>query len=473
MTQTSPRKQLVRGLPLTAAVMIVAGSMIGSGIFRKPATMAGQLMSPELLIIIWIAAGLITFIGALSFAELAGVLDATGGQYVYFRSIYGDFLAFIYGWSNLSVIQTGSQAAIAYVFAEYLGYFFQYPQLPESWQQFTLFMPFVGDIHPFVDFGTKGVAIFAIVFLTGVNYIGVVFGGIVQTVVTFIKIASIVVLAFLLFTFGDGSFANVVSSFNIPPETAANLFAVTGLALAGAFWAYDGWTNVTFVAGEVKNPQINIPKALFTGTLIVIAVYALINVAFLYVLPIDVMAQSPLVAASAAEVIFGASGASLISIAVIVSTFGALNGSLLASARVPFAMARDNLFFKKIGEIHPKFSTPHIALLVQGFWSSVLVLSGSFDTITDYVIFAAWLFYMLGALGVIILRKKRPDVKRPFKIWGYPYTPLLFVVFSFLFLLNTVVSDSRSAAMGLILILIGLPLYFYWKYQNKKNKSDD
>ena len=466
--ETPKRKtQLIRGLGLTAAMMIVAGSMIGSGIFRKPATMAGQLMSPELLIIVWIVAGLITFIGALTNAEIAGMIDATGGQYAYFRKMYGDFIAFLYGWSIFAVIQTGSQAAIAYVFAEYLGYFFKYPQLPQSFQDFSIFMPFVGDIHPFLDFGTKAVAILCILFLTGVNYLGVVIGGIVQTIVTFIKIASIIILSLLLFTFGQGSYANVYSGFNIPAETITNIISVIGLALAGAFWAYDGWNNVTFVAGEVKNPQRNIPLALLYGTLIVIAVYVLINIAFLYVLPIDEMSKSPLVAASAAERIFGVNGASIISIAVIISTFGALNGSILATARVQFAMARDRLFFSPLGKIHPKFGTPHVSLIIQGVWSCVLVLSGSFDTISDYVIFAAWLFYMLGAYGVFVLRKKMPEVNRPYKVWGYPYTPIIFIIFSFLFLVNSIISDTQDAAMGSILILSGLPIYLYWKYYGR------
>ena len=472
--ETPKRKtQLIRGLGLTAAMMIVAGSMIGSGIFRKPATMAGQLMSPELLIIVWIVAGLITFIGALTNAEIAGMIDATGGQYVYFRKMYGDFIAFLYGWSIFAVIQTGSQAAIAYVFAEYLGYFFKYPQLPQSFQDFSIFMPFVGDIHPFLDFGTKAVAILCILFLTGVNYLGVVFGGIVQTIVTFIKIASIIILSLLLFTFGQGSYANVYSGFNIPTETITNIISVIGLALAGAFWAYDGWNNVTFVAGEVKNPQRNIPLALLYGTLIVIAVYVLINIAFLYVLPIDEMSKSPLVAASAAERIFGVNGASIISIAVIISTFGALNGSILATARVQFAMARDRLFFSPLGKIHPKFGTPHVSLIIQGVWSCVLVLSGSFDTISDYVIFAAWLFYMLGAYGVFVLRKKMPEVNRPYRVWGYPYTPIIFIIFSFLFLVNSIISDTQDAAMGSILILSGLPIYLYWKYYAKKNNISE
>ncbi len=467
MAQPQRKTELVRGLGVTAAIMIVAGSMIGSGIFRKPATMAGQLLSPELLIIVWILAGIITFIGALTNSEIAGMIDATGGQYVYFRKMYGDFTAFIYGWSILAVIQTGSQAAIAYVFSEYLGYFIKYPQLPESLRQIHLFIPVVGNIYPFVNFGTKAVAIICIAFLSLVNYFGVVFGGLVQTVITFIKIASIIILSILLLSFGTGSLGNIYTGFNIPSATSNNLIVIIGLALAGAFWAYDGWNNVTFVAGEIKDPQRNVPRALLFGTLLVMGIYVVINLAFLYVLPVNIMAKSPLVAASAAQVIFGKGGAEVISVAVIISTFGALNGSILSTARVQFAMARDNLFFKKVGSVHPKYGTPHISLLVQGIWSCVLVLSGSFDTITDYVIFAAWLFYALGAFGVFVLRKKMPDTPRPYKVWGYPYVPAIFVIFSCLFLINTLISDTKDAAMGLILILLGLPIYFYWKYKTK------
>lgn len=467
MHAQKPATQLKKSLSLIAAVMAVAGSMIGSGIFRKPSTMAEQLMSPELLIIVWIAAGLITFIGALSNAEVAGMIEATGGQYVYFRKMYGEFTSFIYGWSVLSVIQTGSQAAIAYVFGEYLCYFIKFPPLPESISSFTLFMPLVGNIHPFAEWGPKLLAILCILFLSGINYIGVYFGGLVQTIVTFVKIGVMIFLSLALFIFGDGSLSNLSSGFSISPETSANLVALIGLSLSGAFWAYDGWNNVTFISGEVKNPQRNIPLSLLYGTLIVIIVYVLINLAYLYVMPIEEIANSPLVAAAAAEKIFGKNGGSIISIAVIISTFGAANGSLMASARVPFAMAREKMFFNYLGKVHPRFATPHTSLVVQGIVSSLLVLSGSFDTITDYVIFATWFFYMLTAFGVIVLRKKMPDVPRPYKVIGYPYTIWFFVIFSFVFLVNSIISDSENAAMGMLLIMTGLPLYFFWKYFRK------
>ena len=462
-----PKTELIRGLTLTAAIMIAAGSMIGSGIFRKPATMAGQLMSPELLLIVWLVAGIITFIGALCNAEVSGMIDATGGQYVYFQKMYGNFVSYLYGWSVFAVIQTGAGAAIAYVFGEYLGYFINYPQLPESWENFFIYLPIIGNIFPFAEFGAKAAAILCILFLTAINYAGVIFGGAVQSFVTFIKIASIVFLSILLLASGSGGFSNISTGFSMPESTASNIISLFGLAIAGAFWAYDGWNNLTFVSGEIKHPQRNVPLGLLFGTLIVVIVYMLINVAYLYILPIEKMAESPLVAATAAEFVFGSNGAILISIAVIISTFGALNGNILSTARVCFAMARNNMFIKSLGKIHPRYATPHTSLVAQGLWSCLLVLTGTFDTITDYVIFASWLFYMLGAYGVIVLRKKMPDVHRPYKVWGYPYTPMIFVIFSFLFLVNTLISDYENAAMGALLILLGLPFY-YWRIAKNK-----
>ncbi len=460
------KDELVRGLGLNAATMLVAGSMIGTGIFLKPASMAGQVYSPELLILVWVVAGIITFIGALVNAEIAGFIDATGGQYVYFQKMYGEFVAYIYGWSILSVIQTGSQAAMAYGFAKYCNYFFSLPDAPFGLGNFTLHIPLVGPISPFAEFGVKSIAIISIIFLTGVNYIGVIFGGAVQTVVTWIKIASIIALSFLLLFFGHGSVHNLSNGFAFPHE-GGNIISAIGLALAGAFWAYDGWNNGTFVAGEVKNPQKNVPLSLLYGTAIVMVVYVLMNVAFLYIFPVEQMKDLPLVAASAAERIFGSTGGTIIALAVIVSSFGALNGSVLASARVQYAMAKSKMFFLSLGKVHPKYRTPHISLVVQGVWSAVLVLSGSFDTITDYVIFAAWLFYMLGAAGVFILRKKYKDAHRPYKVWGYPWVPLIFVVFSLCFLVNSVISDFQNSMMGALLIASGLPFYWYWKKKAK------
>lgn len=458
---------LVRGLGLTAAIMIAIGSMIGSGVFRKPSIMAQQLMSPELLILAWVVAGIITLFGALTNAEIAGMIDSTGGQYKYLKVMYGDFIAYLYGWSILAVIQTGSQASIAVVFAEYLGYFIKYPSLSKDLENFFIHIPLLGDFYIFQNFGVKLVAIICLLFVTGINYIGVIFGGGVQTFITYIKIGSIVVLAFLAFFFGNGDINNMVTQSGAITHSGFNMLFMFGLALSGAFWAYDGWNNVTFVAGEVKNPKHNVPKALFISTAVVMVVYLLINVAYLYVIPIDEIAKTPLVGAALSERIFGRFGGEIISIAIIISTFGAVNGSVLATARVQFAMARDGLMPKWLGNSHPKFLTPGNSLLVQGVWSCILTLSGTFDTISDYVIFSAWLFYSLGAFGVFILRKKMPDVERPYKVFGYPYVPAIFVIFSILYLINSFISDTENTLFGVLLICLGIPFYFYLK--NKKN----
>jgi APA family basic amino acid/polyamine antiporter len=377
--------------------------------------------------------------------------------------MYGDFTAFIFGWATLAIMQSGSQAAIAYVCSEYLGYYFHWPHFSKEIENIGLYLPFIGDIYPLKEFGTKIVAMLCILFLTSVNYIGVLFGGAVQTFVTILKILSILLLTALIFIFGHGSTMNFFTSGALTSGCPSNLFAAFGLATAGAFWAYDGWNNVTYVAGEVVNPKKNVPLALLIGTVSVIIVYVLINLAFLYILPIGVIAKSPLVAATAAQVIFGPVGASLISAAVIISTFGALNGNILATPRVLYAMSENNSFFRSMAKIHPKYKTPHVALMVLCIWSLFLVLTGSFDIITDYVIFAEWLFYALGAYGVFVLRKKMPDTFRPYKVWGYPYLPVIFILFSVLFLLNTLIVDTQKAMMGIVLISLGIPFYFYCK----------
>jgi basic amino acid/polyamine antiporter, APA family len=459
---------LQRSIGLFTATMMVIGSMIGSGIFKKPAAMAAQLQSGELLVLVWIVAGVITVFGALTNAEIASMFDKTGGQYVYFRRMYGDFVAYLYGWTMLAVVQSGSQAAIAYVFAEYLGFFIQYPQMSKEWQESYVWIPLVGKLYPFVEFSTKWVAVSAITLLTVINYFGVQFGGFVQNLMTVTKLGVMVILVSCIFIIGNHQIPETISTLNSSgPLHGLALLSAFGLALSGAFWAYDGWNNVTFISGEIKNPQNNLPKALFLGTMGVILVYVVVNVAYLYILPLSVIAGSKIVAATAANVIFGATGAAFISAAVMFSSFGSLNGSILSSARVPFAMAQDGLFFKIFSKIHPRFHTPGNSLIVQGIWSSCLVFSGTFDIITDYVIFAAWLFYALGAFGVFVLRKKMPDTPRAYKVWAYPMTPIVFIVFATAFLINTIVSAPFNAAMGLFLILLGLPFLWLRKWAEK------
>jgi APA family basic amino acid/polyamine antiporter len=474
--------ELARQLGFITAVMLVVGSVIGSGIFKKPALMAGQLGSGELLVLVWIIAGVMTMFGALTNAEIASMITAPGGQYVYFNRIYNKFVGYLYGWSVFSVYQTGSIAAIAYVFADYFGYFFPPFHLSAQLEAVHLHIPGVGDIFPLADLGTKTVTIACVMFLTTVNYFGVRFGGIVQVSFTALKVAAISVIVVLGFALGHGSVNNFTSSV-ISFSGAGSLLGAMLLAMSGAFWAYDGWINVTYVAGEIKEPQRTIPRALFVGTAIVITVYVLTNLAYLYVLPINVMAQSRLVAADVAEKFFKGYGGAFVSAAVMISTFGTANGTILSSARVYYAMAKERLFFQKMELVHPRYRTPGPSLLLQGVWASLLTLSGTFDQITDQLIFVAWIFYALSAMGVFVLRKKMADVSRPYRVWGYPFVPAIFVAFAVLYVFYTLYSDVTTfvrgesqlinSVMGLLYVVIGIPGYLYWNRKKGAQQSKE
>ena len=413
MNNISDKRNLKQSLTVGVTIAIVVGAVIGSGIFKKPALMSSQLGSPELLLSIWIIAGIITLFGALTNVEVAGIISETGGQYIYFEKMYGGFIAYLYGWSMLAVVQTGSIASITYIFAEYSQYFFHFPHFSsEIEKSIFLHIPYIGYIFPLENIGVKIVAILTINFLSFVNYLGVVLGGRVSALFSWMKVIAILMLVILGFTIGNGSFENFTKDAPAIYDNV-NIFAGIIMALSGAFWAYDGWNNITYISGEVKNPQRNIPLALFWGTVIVIAVYMLINLAYLYILPIDAMAQSKLVASDVAQKILGPIGGGLVAAAVMISTFGTSNGTIMVSSRVYFAMSHKKVFYDKIGKVHPRFFTPANALVLQAFWTSVLVLSGTFDILTDMLIFVSWIFYAMGAYGVFILRKKMPDVHRP------------------------------------------------------------
>jgi APA family basic amino acid/polyamine antiporter len=469
--------ELLSKLGLYTTVAIVVGAVVGSGIFRKPALMASQLGSPELLLAIWVGAGIITLFGALTNAEVAGMITKTGGQYIFFQRMYGDFIAYLYGWAIFAVIQTGSIASITYVFAEYTEYFFVLPRFsPEIEKSVEIYIPFIGSIYPLYDFGVKGLTILVIILLSGVNYLGVVFGGALARFFTTAKILAILVLVMFGFAYGDGSFSNFTEEASYFANTGKGIMIGIIAALSGAFWSYDGWNNITYIAGEVKQPQRNIPRSLFLGTLIVIIVYVLINLSFMYVMPIGEMAQSKLVASDVANYSMGAIGGGFVAAAVMVSTFGTSNGTIMVSARVYYAMSKRGMFFNTIGQVHPKFRTPHNALILQCFWTCVLVISGTFDILTDMLIFISWIFYALGAYGVFVLRKKMPNAERPYKVWGYPWVPAIFVVFATFFVFLTLYEDISTymsgekyiidSVFGIFLCALGIPLYIYF---NKKN----
>ena len=475
--------RLIPALGIFSAIMLVAGGVIGSGIFRKPGVMAGALGSPELLLAVWLVAGVISLLGTLSNAELAGMMPETGGQYLYLQRAYGPFVAFLYGWALFAVIQSGSIAAVSYVFAEYATQFVPLPEAGESLARLTFHLPFIGDITPFKDLGVKGLGTGVILLLTVVNYVGVRFGGLVQNIFSIAKMSAMVGLAVLVVVSpGVGRAANLTTaSSEIRPVGLAWWVAVAA-ALQGAFWAYDGWHKITYIGGELKSPQRDLPRSLILGILLVTGLYLLMSVVYSFVLPIDEMAQSKLVAADVAERCFKGGGR-WIAAAVMLSTFGAANAIILTSARVYYSMGGQGMFPALLGEAHPRFHTPAAALVVQAVWSIALLFSGTFDTLTDTLIFVSWFFYAANACAVVVLRRREPDAPRPFKVPWYPLVPVLFVGFGLVYLVLTVCNDVAAyrkavtegkpallnTVLGASLVLAGAPVYFFY---SKKKKQD-
>jgi basic amino acid/polyamine antiporter, APA family len=466
--------KLAPTLGLWTSISLVIGGIIGSGIFMKPAIMASQLGSPTLLISIWILAGIITLFGALSNAEVAAMIPETGGQFVFFQHMYGEFIAFLYGWAAFAVFNTAGVASIAYVLGTYVEYFMELPRLASDAEKlFNVHIPYIGTFYPLENIGVKSVTIIIVMLLTMINYRSTRSGGNIQVIFTALKVLAMVMIVGGLFFSDKGNVNHFFADSAVHnPEGWGLLIAIVA-ALSGAFWGYDGWNNITFVAGEIKNPQENIPKSLFIGIVLCILIYTLITAAYLFVLPIDKVAASPMVASDAAAVVMGTLGGGLIAFMVIISTFGTTNGNILATSRVSFAMAQEKRFFPWVGKVHPRFNTPGNALLLHGIYTSFLVLSGSFDMLTDMLIFVSWLFYGLSAAGIFILRKKMPNTPRPYRVLGYPFVPALFVLFAFAFLVITLVTDinnylsGKSAIInslfGLLLTACGIPLYWYFK----------
>jgi len=432
---------LLRVLGPVSIIGIVIGTMIGSGIFIVPATVAAEVKAPLLMLAVWVAGGLFSVFGALSLAELAGTYSETGGIYVYLREAYGPLAGFLFGWTLFLVIDSGSVATLAVAFgSKYLPFFL--PMTPAA---------------------QKGAAVALILFLMAVNYIGVKRGALFQNLLTALKFAALLGVSVAVFLFARGNWANFVT----PPASGlgGDIVGKFGLALVAALWAYKGFETSTFNAGETKNPARTLPAGILVGSGLVIFLYLLANAAYLYAIPAGQMAGSSRIAADAMNAAVGPVGASIISFIILFSIMGAANGHVLTGPRVYYAMAADGLFFRKMAAVHPKYRTPHVSILVVGSWSILLSLSGTFEQLLRYVVFGHWIFMGLAVAAVVVLRKKRPDLRRPYKTLGYPVTPALFVLAALFVTVNALVGAFWNSFAGLAIIALGVPAYLYW---NKK-----
>jgi APA family basic amino acid/polyamine antiporter len=493
----------VRGLGLFDSTMVVAGSMIGSGIFIVSADIARQTGSPGGLLLTWIITGLLTIFAALSYGELAAMMPKAGGQYVYLRESYSPLWGFLYGWTLFLVIQTGTIAAVAVAFARFLGVL-----IPSISAENYIIPPVHLSANYAVSLSTQQlVAIFLIIFLTLINTQGLALGKLIQNVFTSAKTLSLIILILLgIFIGGQpGTFAqnwaNLFTPHNpstIKPEYFEYIFpqvtVETGLwglvvafcvAQVGSLFSSDAWNNITFTAGEVKDPQKNIPLSLIFGTSLVIGLYVLANFAYLCTLSIHQIQTAPddRVGTAALQVIFGDWGAVVMAIAIIISTFGCNNGLVLAGARVYYAMARDGLFFKSTGNLNKKH-VPAVALILQGIWTCLLVLprtvqthNGSvsygnlYSTLLDYVVFAVLIFYILTIIGLFVLRWKKPEAERPYKAFGYPFIPIIYILAASLISLVLLIYKPKTSLPGLLIVLSGVPIYLIWKQIRKEKES--
>lgn len=471
----------VRGLGLWDSTTLVIGSMIGSGIFIVSAGIAAEVRSPGMLLLAWMVTGVITILAALSYGELAAAMPHAGGQYVYLREAFGPLAAFLYGWTLFLVIQTGTIAAVAVAFSKFLNVFVPAISVEPRWR-------------PLAELGWPGLGISTgqilsiglIILLSIVNCFGIRIGAIVQNVFTVGKVVGLLGLIVIAFTYSQGTFAHLKpwSPQDLPVGmdwTSVGFWAIFGGAMVGSLFSADAWNNITFTAGEVINPKRNLPLSLVIGTSTVIGIYVLANIAYLYVMPwteiarmaeVGQIARTATVGTEIVKRVAGATGAGLLTLAILVSVFGCLNGLLLAGARVYYAMARDGLFMNSMGDLHATYRTPIVALLTQAVWSSLLVLSGKYGDLLDYVMFAVMIFYVLTVSGLFVLRKTRPDMERPYRVVGYPVLPAIYIILAGLISIDLLYLPSKRPYTwpGLIIVLAGIPVYYYWRARRKSDK---
>ncbi|MCL5027833.1 MAG: amino acid permease [Bacteroidetes bacterium] len=433
--------QLKKELTRFDLTMIAIGSMIGSGIFLTPSIIARAIPFPSLIIFVWLIGGLQALCGALTFAELGALMPGAGGVYVFLSEGYGKLAGFLYGWAYFLVVNTGGIAALSVAFATYLGYFVHLDPL-----------------------GIKIVAVSGIFILTVINVFGVKIGGIFSDIFTLLKLLGIFGVILTGFLLGSSHITNFSISI-LNPETRWSGIAI---AMVGVLWSYGGWQHATYTAGEAKNPKRDVPIAMIIAASAVTAIYISINIAYMFLLPVNSIASSSSLAADAVKTVIGPVGGGLIALAIFISTFGTAGIYTLTAPRIYFAMASDGIFFKQVSLIHPKYSTPYYAIIFQSTWAIILVLLwGTFENLISYVVFTDWIFFALTAATIFIFRKKLPDEKRDYKTFGYPFTPLFFIMVAVWFVINTLIEKPEQAIAGIIMLGLGLPVYYYWKKKNK------
>ena len=462
--------QLNRSLGLKLVVVVVIGNIIGSGVYKKVAPMTDALHSSGWVLICWVLGGIISLFGALSNAEVAGLLANTGGEYIYYQKIYNKFFSFMFGWSLFTVIQTAAISALAFVFAESLNHVVHLPAILDSWKNVSI----GGVFYPFIDFNVKLTAIILIIILTWINNRGVKMGAGVSSAVLLLVFGSLLLIVGFGLTSGH---TNIPQAFEMKTfDSSAVTFSGVFTAMLAAFWAYQGWASVGYVGGEIKEANKNIPRGIAIGIFSIIVLYLLTNTTYLSLLSQEKIesiykAGDQITAVEAVRSFWGEYGALFISVLIAVTTLGCTNATILTSSRIYYAMAREGMFFPKVSRLNEK-QAPSNSLTYQAVWACLLVLSGTFDQLTDMIIFAVFIYYGATAFGVFILRKKMPDAPRPYKVWGYPIVPAIVVLFSAVLFFNTIYARPREAAIGMALMLTGVPMWFYFKNRMKKTPQN-
>ncbi len=456
----------LREMNLLDTTFLVIGSVIGSGIFMTTGFIAEYLASPGLILLVWLVGGFITLSGALTFAELGAMYPQAGGQYIYIREAYGSWAGFFYGWGFFWFIMCGGIAALAVAFAEFAGYF-----IPFLSTQSYLFQINIWGL-PYSLSAGQLVAAASILILTGVNYFGIKSGVFVQNIFTFLRLASVAgIIIFGLFLGKKSGLIDFNQMFHAGSGFSFDTFKIFGLALIAVFWTYDGWYAVNCTAEEIKRPERNIPVGLILGTLSVTLIYCLVNLVYVMALPVEKMKGVARIGELVSTQLFGSSVTIVISAAIMISIFGCLSATIIYGPRVYFAMAEDGSFFQSMTYIHPRYHVPTKALLGQAVWAVILCLSGTYQALFEFVVFALVIFFALTGLSVIVLRHKQPEIKRPYRAWGYPVLPCFFILINIAVFFNTVFAQPGKSMIGLFILALGIPAFLFWKRKSKKQGS--